>query len=91
MKLPVAAYSTEVVTSATKAGRYGVFSEGESTGSSGGHSAGLYDFNRREDGNRLAQRASIEGVHSSWYLLSRKAGWPGRLRLRAHNEQHPSI
>jgi len=29
MKLPVAAYSAEVVTSATKAGSYGVFSEGE--------------------------------------------------------------
>ena len=29
MKLPAAAYSAEVVTSATKAGSYGVFSEGE--------------------------------------------------------------
>jgi hypothetical protein len=31
MKLPAAAYSAEVATSATKAGSYGVFGEGEST------------------------------------------------------------
>jgi hypothetical protein len=30
MKLPAAAYSAEVATSATKAGSYGVFGEGES-------------------------------------------------------------
>jgi hypothetical protein len=29
MKLPAAAYSAEVATSATKAGSYGVFGEGE--------------------------------------------------------------
>ena len=29
MKLPAAAYSTEVATSAAKAGSYGVFGEGE--------------------------------------------------------------
>jgi hypothetical protein len=32
MKLPAAAYSAEVATSATKAGSYGVFGEGESSG-----------------------------------------------------------
>jgi hypothetical protein len=31
MKLPAAAYFAEVATSATKAGSYGVFGEGEST------------------------------------------------------------
>jgi len=30
MKLPAAAYSAKVATSATKAGSYGVFGEGES-------------------------------------------------------------